>query len=77
MNYKLSNIDKLSSHIESTKYSYSKPESGKTTRPHKGVKQWHYFVNKINTDDGEFDITVNVRDKGKDKYIYEVIFKRK
>lgn len=29
---------------EST-YNYSKSETGKSSATHKGVKQWHYFIN--------------------------------
>lgn len=76
-NYKLSNIDKLPSHVEDSKYRYSKDETGKNTRQHKDVKKWHYFANEIDTELGKFNITVNVRDKGENKYIYEVTFKKK
>ena len=75
--YKLSNVDKLPSYIEGSEYQYSKIETGKKTRQHKGVKEWHYFSKEISTEKGTFDIVVNVRDKGKNKYIYEVSFKKK
>ena len=72
-NYKLSNVEKLPSYIEGSKYKYSKAETGKSARQHKGVKEWHYFSKEV----GDYNITVNVRDKGANKYIYEVSFKKK
>lgn len=76
-NYKLSHIEDLPKYIEDSSYIYSKSETGKTSKQHKGVNQWHYFVNEIMTDDGAYNITVNVRDKGANKYVYEVSFKKK
>lgn len=76
-NEKLKNIKKLPEYIETSNYSNSKKEKGKTIKQHKDVKQWHYFINQVKTDNGEFDITVNVRDKGENKYVYEVSFKKK
>jgi len=70
--FKLSNIHNLPQYIETSTYSHSKPESGKTSRQHKGVKEWHYFINKVQTNDATYNITVNVRDKGSNQYIYEV-----
>ena len=75
-NYKLSHIKDLPRYIQNSKYSYSKSEKGKNTRQHKGVKQWHYFNNKLVTDEGTYKITINVRDKGTNQYIYEVAFKK-
>lgn len=75
--YKLSNIDKLPSYIATSTYLRSAKEQGKTTPQHKGVIEWHYFINEINTDKGTFDILINVRDKGFNQYIYEVSFNKK
>ena len=75
--FKLDNIHNLPSYIESSTYSYSKQETGKETRQHKGVKEWHYFINQIETTEGVFNITVNVRDKGNNQFIYEVAFRKK
>lgn len=72
--FKLNNIHNLPSYIESSKYAYSKQEIGKTSRQHQGVKEWHYFINEILTSEGEFNITINVRDKGNNQFIYEVSF---
>lgn len=75
-NYKLKNIKDLPSYIETSKYSNSSKASGKNVKSHIGVKEWHYFLNTIATDDGIFDITVNIRDKGDKQYIYLVSFKK-
>ena len=72
--FKLNNIPNIPSYIESSKYAYSKQEIGMTSRQHQGVKEWHYFINKILTSEGEFNITINVRDKGNNQFIYEVSF---
>lgn len=76
-NYKLENIKELPQIIKNSNYSHSKSELGKTTRQHKGVKQWHYFINQINTDKGTFNVTINIRDKGNNQFVYEVAFKKK
>ncbi len=76
-NFKINNIEDLLKMIENSKYTYSKAETGKNTPQHKGVKEWHYFVNEIETEQGNFDLTVNVRDKGDHKFVYEVAFKKK
>ena len=73
--YKLSHIEDLPKIIQESKYLRSKAEDGKSSIQHKGVKQWHYFINTIETDKGNFDITVNVRDKGNKNFIYEVSFR--
>lgn len=70
--YKLDNYKDFISFIENATYNYSKDEEGKPGKAHKGVKEWHYFNKTIHTDKGIFEITINVRDKGKNKYIYEV-----
>lgn len=74
--FKLDNVHNLPSYIESSKYAYTKQETGKMSRQHQGVKEWHYFINKIQTSEGVFDITVNVRDKGNNQFIYEVAFRK-
>lgn len=75
--FKLNNIDRLPEYIQTSQYNYSLKESGKNTPQHKGVKEWHYFINKVSTDKGIFDITINIRDKGLNQFIYEVSFKKK
>lgn len=75
--YKLNHIENLPSYIQDAKYSHSKVELGKNTKWHKGVSQWHYFTKGLKTDEGDFNVVINVRDKGSNKYFYEVIFKKK
>jgi len=75
--YKLKNIDNLPSYIQTSQYDHSSKETGKSSQQHKGVKEWHYFINEIETDKGTFNITVNVRDKGTNQFIYEVAFNKK
>lgn len=74
--FKLDNIHNLPTYIGTSHYAYSKQETGKDSRQHQGVKEWHYFINKIQTSQGVFDITVNVRDKGSNQFIYEVAFRK-
>ncbi len=73
--FKIENIKNLSNYIQTSSYLKSTLEKGKDSPQHKGVKMWHYFKNKIQTDKGVFDITINIRDKGMHQYIYEVAFK--
>lgn len=71
--YKINNPQELPLMIKQSKYSYSKPEIGKKKPAHSGVKEWHYFQK----DYGNFNVVVNVRDKGNRKFVYEVILKKK
>lgn len=74
--YKLTNTKEIPKHIEQSNYDYSKSEVGKTAKQHKGVKEWHYFKKTIKTNDGNFNMVVNVRDKGNNRYIYEIALKK-
>lgn len=74
--YKINNIEKLPGYIETSQYSYSSPEKGKKSKSHKNVKEWHYFINQIQTDKGDYNINVNVRDKGSNQFVYLVTFNR-
>ncbi len=76
-NYKLNNVDKLPNIIETSQYTHTTKEKGKKSIHHKGVKEWHYFVNQIDSDTGKYDVVVNVRDKGENKYIYEIAITKK
>ena len=44
---KLENYKELPEYVSNSKYNYSKNETGKTAPQHKGVKEWHYFNNRI------------------------------
>jgi len=72
-NYKLNNPDKLPELIKQSQYTHSKPEEGKKTPAHIGVKQWHYFKK----DYKDFSVVVNIRDKGNRKFVYEIVLKKK
>ncbi|MBQ8443769.1 MAG: hypothetical protein IJX25_00235 [Clostridia bacterium] len=74
---KLKNIDNLPQYIKTSTYLRSAAEEGKTTDAHKGVKEWHYFINELDTNKGKFNIQIDIRDKGKNQYVYFVTFKRK
>ena len=75
-NYKLSNISKIPQIVKTSKYKYSQVEKGKKTSQHIGVKKWHYFINTIETDNGNFNVVVNIRDKGNEQFIYEIAIKK-
>lgn len=74
--FKLNNLDKLRTIIKNSKYDYSLKESGKKMPQHKNVKQWHYFINQIETEKGKFDVIINIRDKGNEQFVYEVAFRK-
>ena len=60
---------------EST-YNYSKSETGKSSATHKGVKQWHYFINDILFQEyGEkettpYRVTINVKERSDGEFAY-------
>lgn len=60
---------------EST-YNYSKSETGKSSATHKGVKQWHYFINDILFQEyGEkettpYRVTINVKERSDGEFVY-------
>ena len=59
-----------------SKYNYSKDETGKTTSPHKDVKQWHYFVNDIYFAEygsnvyEPYRVSINIKEKSSGEYVY-------
>ncbi len=73
--FKINNIKELPKFIQDSSYAYSKKETGKDTKQHKGVKEWHYFKNDIQVGDEKYDVIINVRDKGDKQFVYEVTFK--
>lgn len=75
-NYKLENYKQIPNIVESSKYDKSKEEIGKNSIQHKKVKQWHYFTNQLNTDNGIYDVVVNVRDTGNKNSVYEIAIKK-
>jgi Mg2+/Co2+ transporter CorC len=57
-------------------YNYSKGEEGKTSATHRGVRQWHYFINDILFREYEGDnttpyrVTVNVKERTDGHFVY-------
>ena len=57
-------------------YNYSKEESGKDIATHKGVKQWHYFVNHIYFSEygsenyAPYRVTINVKERADGEFVY-------
>ena len=76
-NVKLKNVDNLPEYIKTSKYDKTSPEDGKDTKTHKGVKEWHYFVNEVNIKGKDYNIYIDVRDKGMNQFVYFVSFKSK
>lgn len=74
--FKIENIKELPNYIKTSTYSWSQKEKGKELPQHKGVKEWHYFINQIKTNKGVFDLTINVRDLGESQYFYEISFRK-
>ncbi len=74
---KLKNIDNLPEYIRTSKYQSSAVEDGKTIDSHKGVKEWHYFVNEVEINSKSYDVFIDVRDKGDNQFVYFVRFKSK
>ncbi len=75
--YKINNVDKWTEIIENSRYDRSEAEKGKDKPAHKNVNEWHYFINKIETEEGVFDVIINIRDKGNRQFVYELRFKQK
>ena len=74
--YKFLNFDELLEHMKKSTYLRSSAEKGKGTPQHQGVILWHYFVGKIRTNNEVLYLVMNVRDKGTNKYVYEISLKK-
>ena len=55
--------------------SYINPNIKPKNKAHKGVKYWYKFENRIYLDGDLYDVTFNIRDKGKEQYEYLIEFK--
>lgn len=55
--------------------SYSNPNLRPKNPAHKDVKYWYKFRNSIVADGVGYDVTFNIRDKGKEQYEYLIEFK--
>ena len=57
-------------------YNYSKAEEGKTTETHRGVTQWHYFINDIlfqeygKKETTPYRVTINVKERSDGHFVY-------
>ena len=57
-------------------YNYSKDEKGKTTETHRGVTQWHYFINDIlfqeygQKETTPYRVTINVKERSDGHFVY-------
>ena len=56
--------------------SYANPAINPKNPAHKGVKYWYKFRNSIVLDGVGYDVTFNVRDKGKEQLQYLIEFKK-
>lgn len=73
---KLKSIDNLPEYIRTSTYQNSDVESGKNGKAHKGVIKWHYLINQVSINNKKYNIHIDVRDKGKQKFVYFVTFKK-
>lgn len=55
--------------------SYSNPKLKPKNPAHSGVKYWYKFRNSIVADGVGYDVTFNIRDKGREQYEYLIEFK--
>lgn len=58
--------------VENARYDGSRAESGKTTRAHKEVTGWEYFVKVVQVDGRVYDLLANVRKKPDGDYVYSI-----
>ena len=58
--------------VEHSEYLSSEVERGKEGKPHRGVKNWDYFVKTVQIDGTVFDLLANVRKKDDGEYVYEI-----
>ena len=57
--------------------SYKDPSKKPKNAAHKNVKYWYKFKNTIVFDGDVYDVTFNIRDKGKEQFQYLIDFKQK
>lgn len=61
---------------ENALYSGSKEESGKPGKFHRNAKSWDYYVKTIKSDGIYYDVLINVKDTGNDKFVYDITLRR-
>lgn len=57
--------------------SYNNKNIEPKNKAHKDVKYWYKFRNNIELDGISYEVTFNIRDKGKEQYEYLIEFKEK
>lgn len=60
---------------EKSKYSETRSEKGKTQAFHKDAKSWDYYEKTIKSDGRYYDVLINVKDTGKNQYVYDITLK--
>ena len=64
--------------ISNTKWFGGGKETGKTTKAHKGVLYWDYYVKTVQIDNKVYDLLANVRQRKDGSFVYNVeLFERK
>lgn len=65
--------------LENSKYYRSSLEQGKTTASgvHDNTSSWDYYLKTIKADGKFYDVLINVRNAGKDQFVYDVSLKGK
>lgn len=58
--------------VENSQYKSTSPESGKSTKAHKDVSDWHYYQKTVKIDDKLYDILINIKDKGNSEHVYSI-----
>lgn len=58
--------------VEHSRYDGNKKEEGKTTKAHRGVKNWDYFVKEVAIDGIYYNENINVRKTGDGEYVYAI-----
>ena len=58
--------------VENARYDHSEDERGKTTKAHRGIQSWDYFVKKVQIDGKVFDLIANVRKSSNAEYVYSI-----
>nr|DAY24872.1 MAG TPA: hypothetical protein [Caudoviricetes sp.] len=58
--------------VENSKYSSDKPEEGKSSRAHKNIEFWDYFIKTVEIDGELFDILADVRRSKTNQYVYSI-----
>jgi len=57
---------------ENALYTKTSEEQGKNSKFHSNAKTWDYYVKTIQSDGNYFDVLINVKDTGNEKYVYDI-----